>query len=1229
MRINLMCPVEAWKVTLPTKECKEFEITLYNLSRRQVVSVEVVLLLHLKDDEDSIQIVHRGLGLNGAPESRFTMSVPLDRYIDMEEYELTINKVWFDDLVIWRHEKGSMTEYQPNHLRSSPELTELRNIAGEMASGYPVQQEKLWLCVCGRPNPNELLGCTRCHRAKAEVFTRFNKQAVRGAIEARESQLRQKSFETLRQNSQEGGKIRRERSFRWLKRLVLILLLLTVVTGAVWHIGGPYLRYEIAAYHQAHGNPEKAAQGFAALGDFKEAPARAARCRFEYADALLNEAADEASLMQARALFESLGDDEDAATRVGDCDWSMAERRFSQGDLEGAKKLYQAIESRPEAQERLQEIAYRQACAQLESDQWEAARTTFDELGNYKDSEAKYLDTWYDQATLALANGQEDLALVLLQEIPGHRDADRLISKIYYDRGAALRNAGKNTEAAEAFTLAGDYEDAADQAKACFYVPASVAFETMAYEQAAELFARIPDYKDAKEKGELATIEAARIAMKQINYPKAKALLETLPEDNAEAAALLLDCTYDPATYAYYRGDYAEAIALFEQIPGHRDAEEMILKCRYSWARTLRDEGKPAEAAALYAELGNYENAPSLLTACRYEQANLLAASESPEDVAQAVAIYTELGAYQDAPTRLTAARFTQAEALLAAGDAAAAREIFAALPASAQTKERIAACDMALAQFLESSGKTEEALAAYTALGDYGDAAKAAENLRYQQAATLAETDPAAALTALQSLSLPEAAEKISEIQYRLAEDKVETNPDEAIVAFEALGNYGDAPARAQALRYAKAAALEAEGDWEAACAQYDLLSGYLDSTTRADRLRYDAGMAYAKEGEWEKAQVALGAMSSDIDSEEQVNLLRYQAAEDLLADGQTEAAAVAFEAISGYRDAAKQAGKIRYQQAETLAAADWAAAAALFRKIAPYADSAERANALTYNQAAKLAAAGDWRAASELYASLGDYSNAADLALRVRYQAADKYVAAQQWEDAIALFTELGSYADSANRALQTRYSQAAAIGSTDPLAAAKLFQTLGNHSDAAKQADAMYEKYYAGPATAIAQAREAKNWAEVIQVMGWLDTANLPQKYQYLNDLYHEACFNQANQLFLEGKPYDALVYYKQLPDGYGNVSNRLQEACYLILGTWEDLQGNRYIFREEGVCSLNGERLYFIVEDTAMYTGEKQTMMAVTHRLTGVNRSHAWLYDLRGEKEVTIYLTRISD
>jgi hypothetical protein len=331
----------------------------------------------------------------------------------------------------------------------------------------------------------------------------------------------------------------------------------------------------------------------------------------------------------------------------------------------------------------------------------------------------------------------------------------------------------------------------------------------------------------------------------------------------------------------------------------------------------------------------------------------------------------------------------------------------------------------------------------------------------------------------------------------------------------------------------------------------------------------------------------------------------------------------------MGDYSDAAERANAIRYEAAEKLAATDWAAAEAAFEALGDYSDAADRARALRYNQAAQLAAAGQWREASDLYASLGDYSDAADKALQVKYQAAGKMAASQQWEEAVDLYAELGDYGDSAALIPATRYQQAAAVAETgDYLAAAALYRNLGSYRDAAAQVNAMYDRYYEGPATSIAQASENNDHAQVIQIMSWLDTAQMPEKYNYLYTLYQKACYHEGNRLFREKKPYEALVYYRQLPAGYSkDVDNKMQDPCYLILGTWEDLHGNRYIFREEGVCSLNGEKLFFSVDGNSVFTGAEKDGLTQTHRLNGVTRRNAWFYDQRGEKEITIYLTRV--
>ena len=1264
MRIDLTSPVEAWKTTLPTPDKPECEVTLFNLSSLQVVSVEVTLLLSSADGEETAKIIHRGRGLNGAPGRTFHMTVPVEGHITPERYEITVEKVWFDNASVWRHEKDNTLVYEPNNLHRSAQLTTLRSVAGDMASGYPVQHRAYWVCVCGRPNLNDAFVCARCHREKNEVFRSFSKEAIDAVVAQREAALAEHGRETLRETSRkfadEKDFVRRKGRHAWVWKLAVAVVVIAGLAFAGYEYGVPYVQYELAKKEYEAGAYEQAAQQFAALGDYKDADAMVRQCQVNQAQQLVG-AATEEEVLQARALYAGLND----AQNVAHCDWLRAEIMFSEGRYDEAEPLYLSLGEQYEAPARLTEIAYIRACGLLENAEWESARTAFADLGGYKDSASLYLDTWYNPAVKAMDIDDTETALTLLGEIPGHRDADMLVKKIHYDRGVYLRSEGRINEAAEAFHLARGYEDAEAQANECFYGPASIAWETMDYEKAAALFAKIPGYRDADEKQRASVIESAKIAIAQIDYKKALQILETLPAEDADAAALIAECTYQPAVNAYVRGDYAEAITLFTAVADYKDSAEQIKKSQYALAGQM-ETSQPEKAAELYAALGDYSDAAEKLTAVRYAQAEAALAAGDATGIDQAITILKGMTDHPDAPARLADATFAKAEILLQQGDHAAARALIADYAADARAANVFTACDYAAALALAEAGKTNEALAAFEALGDYADAAdkaalmryeaalalskpapaKASElleamgdyadaainalELRYQQAEALISTDREAAIAAFRALNYADATDRANQLCYEDAEALLRADRPAAIAAFEALGAYADAAERVNALRYEDASALSDAGAWEAAAAAFKGLTGYSNAAARADALYHDAGLAFAEKGEWDKAAAAFEAMSGETDADETVSQLRYDAAEELLASGNADTAAAAFEALGDFLDAADRARQIRYEAAEKLALTDWEAGAAAFDKLAGYADAADRANALRYNAAAKVALEGDWRTAAAMYEALGAYSDSADKALQVRYQAAAQMVAKQQWDDAIALYTELGSYADCAERIPMTRYAQAQSVENAgEYLAAARLYKALGGYKDAAAKVTAMQDAYYAGPAEAMSKAGKAEKWQDVLNIMSWLDVTELPNKYDYLHDLYHKACYNEGNRLYNEGKPYEAWMYYKELPANYGNMKDRLQKPCYLILGTWEDLQGNRYIFRGEGVCSLNGEALCFNMQDATLFTGKTADSLAATHRITGVNRTHAWLYDQRGEKEITIYLTRVTE
>jgi len=264
----------------------------------------------------------------------------------------------------------------------------------------------------------------------------------------------------------------------------------------------------------------------------------------------------------------------------------------------------------------------------------------------------------------------------------------------------------------------------------------------------------------------------------------------------------------------------------------------------------------------------------------------------------------------------------------------------------------------------------------------------------------------------------------------------------------------------------------------------------------------------------------------------------------------------------------------------------------------------------------------------AAEVYEALGDYGDSAMLALKARYSGAEALVAQHRYDEAEAAFAALGSYSDSADRIMKTRYAKAEYTAeSGDPLGAARLFAALSDYADAPARQQAMYDVYYGEAMNPAILAFNESRFEDAIAIVDSLDLSELPDRYGDLLVVYKQSCYLLGNQLYDAGKPYEALKWYRLIP-GYRGVDNKLQKGCYLILGSWTDLQGNVYTFRDDGSCLMNGLELFFTVDGENMYTGDDPDVLAMTHRLTGVNRQHAWLYEQAGDKEITIYLTRMN-
>ena len=736
-RIDLTSPVEILACELPKKDYAACDLTLHNLSGDQVTSVEVTLTLMDESGEEIARVIHRARSLDGAPGQDFIMPVPAENMTRARDWEATVDKVWFDNNSIWRRSRAGLTEYEPNDLKPSNALNNLKAVAGEGAVGYPVEANGLWLCVCGRPNEGPAESCARCGRKKADVFRYCTKEAVEAAVAAHESKLAEQGKQALKGSSErqlQREKVHRKRTKK--RALIVFAVLAALVLAGGAYVGmtmiAPRLQYQKAVEAFNNGDYEQAEESFLALGDYSDSAEYALDCRYEKAMARLNAGSAE-DLAAAREIFAALGGHQDAAAMVTECDYRQALLALEAGDRDGATAMLEALGDYQDSAETLKRIAYMNGEDLLEAGEMEQARAIFEELGEYEDAADRVRETWYRQAEAALEAGDADAALTCLEEIPDGTEAAELAKRAHYLRGSALREAGEINSAAEEFALAGNYEDAAQQASECFYAPANAAYEAGQYDRAAELFSRIKGYEDAEEKWTIATYEAAKGALKDLEYNRATTLLASLPEDYEDVADLRKECVYRPALAAYERGEYEAALAMFEGLDDYSDAQEQAKKCRFAVAQALYEQGETEAAIGLYEQLGDYGDAAGQLQAARYAQAEGYLALGTADGYQQAIGAFEALGNYSDSADKLRQARFGQAELLLGDGKYEEARPIFEELGSFGESAQRVKACDYAQAADLYAHGRLTEAAECYMTIADYEDARTQAQAIWYE----------------------------------------------------------------------------------------------------------------------------------------------------------------------------------------------------------------------------------------------------------------------------------------------------------------------------------------------------------------------------------------------------------------------------------------------------------------------------------------------------------------
>ena len=730
MLIDLTCPAEIFATEMPTEEMPAAQLTLYNLSDRVIVSVEATLKLTGKNGEERDKVIYRARALNGRPHSTFLMNIPCSPADSAKKAEATVEKVWFADNAVWRRDPGAAIDYIPNELPISRGLTALKYVAGETAVGFPSQQNGLWVCVCGRPNPDSEEYCARCRRQKAAIFARYNREAVEKQITQKERQL-ELNTRSAREDTARLQRIREEeynqaknRKSRRIHLAIAAGIALAIIAGAVF-VAAPGLRLLSGNKALEDGRLADAEAIYTSLGKFGNAEEQLAETRYRAAKDAAENSNDPETLADAAAALRNMTDREEAAGLADAAELRLGRALLEGGDWEKAREAANRIagDGNPEKNSLLDDCLFAEAKARLAKREYDEAREQFLALGAYEGAAELANECVYAPCLQLIEDGDYDTAIIRLGTISSYQDSRTLILKCHYLKGLQAEKEGDADTAAAEYLLAADYEDAKERHMSMTFAQAEAALAAGDIAKAAPLYSSIPDYPGAKEKSWHCLYTLGQKAFADTEYLRALELIASVPDDYEGTGTLRIRSSYLAGTAAAKRKDWDSAVTLLEAAGDYKDAEAQAAKARKALIEEKLDAGDLTGAEQAITGLGEDEDREALQK--RLSFLTLKAGIEAGADPAETLEKLIELD-YDEAKTTIQSLYYTLGEQ-------------------AAERKEALTA-----AEYYIKAGNYEDAEAKAAAQYDeyYGDRAKAIRDAMDQK-------EYALAVTLLESLDL------------------------------------------------------------------------------------------------------------------------------------------------------------------------------------------------------------------------------------------------------------------------------------------------------------------------------------------------------------------------------------------------------------------------------------------------------------------------------------------
>ena len=626
-------------------------------------------------------------------------------------------------------------------------------------------------------------------------------------------------------------------------------------------------------------------------------------------------------------------------------------------------------------------------------------------------------------------------------------------------------------------------------------------------------------------------------------------------------------------------------------------SETLARECTYRQAMDTMNTGtitalKTAQDA--FDSLGDYRDSLDMSREARYQRAQRLLAARQYES---AIALFDEIAGYQDAADQSRTAQYQWAQERMDNMDYTVAREKF-------------------------------------LSLGDYQDAADKAAMCLYQPAqADMQSGDYLGAIALLEQLDTDfESTADFLKASYYGAANQYFSNEEYETAAeyYLKAGDYLDAYTQATACLYEPAVDLYEQGDYAQAKEMLEKIPGFRNAQAIVNDCCRQLAREKADAGDYAAARELLIAAVSDDEATAMWQEYTYIPAVQLQEAGNLDGAAALLENIPGYQDADERLRQVRYAQAEELlTAGDYAGAISAFDALGDFDDSREEARNARYSLAAEVLEQGNYTLAIDYLNELGDYEGSAEMLQCAHYLLGVQLQEAQDIAAAAAQFEQAGDYQDAAARREDCVYQLAGeAIRNVDYQAAASylesipdyedaeelrrrsvylsaqekqaagelaeaaaLYAQIAGYQDASERAAACYDAYYESAYTTARAAMDAKDYAAAVSALEGVQRENISDKYADIDEIYNEANYNYANELYAQKKPYEALRYYRNIPDYKDVTEKKLNRICYRILGSWVSATGVKMEFRDDGTCTIDGRNGYFTVNMYAMSVGTR--------------------------------------